>query len=68
MKNKDLKRIAKEAVCKFLDDDMNYIIFLHEFKKIVKNEEIDPNTTDASIEDAIEEFVSDIKEHFNIYE
>jgi len=67
MKNKDLKRIVKEAICEFLGDDMNYGIFLYEFKKIAKNEEIDPIATDASIEDAIEEFVMDIKEHFNIY-
>jgi len=67
MKNKDLKRMTKEAVCMFLKEDMGDRA-LHYFNTIAKDEGIDQDATNAAIEDAIAEFVSDIKEHFDIWE
>ncbi|RLD79762.1 MAG: hypothetical protein DRJ10_08325 [Bacteroidetes bacterium] len=66
MKNKDLKRITREAVYKFLTTDMTNAVIMY-FIAIADNEELDPDVTDIEIRNTINEFVTDIKEHFNIY-
>lgn len=66
MKNKDLKRITKEAVCKFLINDMTNVVFSY-FVTLAHDEGIDPDAKTSEIEKTIKEFITDIKEHFDIY-